>query len=131
MPLSPPQRAVLVADGDAAIRSLLAAVVQRMNLRPVMARDATAVRELLATGEFECAVIDLLLPDPAGEPMVRYLAQEKPELVPKTIVITTLPVKQVQHCSGVAAVLRKPFALDELTDALRRCCDLGPATGPG
>lgn len=115
------QRAVLVADGDAAIRSLLAAVVQRMNLRPVMARDGNAARELLATGNFEAAVIDLLLPDSSGELMVDYLAQEKPELVAKTIVITTAPVKDVLNCDGVAAVLRKPFTLDDLTAALRRC----------
>jgi DNA-binding NtrC family response regulator len=118
-----PQRAVLVADGDAAIRSLLAAVVQRMNLRAVMARDGNTARELLATRAFDAAVIDLLLPDPSGEPMVDYLAHEKPELVSKTIVMTTLPIKQVQNCTGVAAVLRKPFVLDDLTAALRRCCD--------
>ena len=117
------QRAVLVADGDAAIRSLLAAVVQRMNLRPVVARDGSAARELLATGNFQAAVIDLLLSDPSGEPMVDYLAHAKPELVAKTIVMTTLPLKQVENCDGVAAVLRKPFALDELTAALQLCCE--------
>lgn len=122
--MSPPvQRAVLVADGDAAIRSLLAAVVQRMNLRPVMARDGHTARELLATRDFEAAVIDLLLPDPSGQPVVDYLAQEKPELAARTVVMTTAPVKDVQNCDGVAAVLRKPFALDDLTAALRRCCE--------
>lgn len=116
-----PQRAVLVADGDAAIRSLLAAVVQRMNLRPVMARDGNACRELLATRDFEAAVIDLLLPEASGAEVFEYLAQEKPELVAKTIVITTAPVQEARNCDGVAAVLRKPFALDDLTEALRRC----------
>jgi len=38
--------------------------------------------------------------------------------------MTTLPLKQVENCTGVAAVLRKPFALDELTAALRLCCEL-------
>lgn len=117
------QRAVLVADGDAAIRSLLAAVVQRMNLRPVMAPDGNAARELLATRDFEAAVIDLLLPDLSSQKVVDYLAQEKPELAARTIVITTAPVKDAQNCNGVAAVLRKPFALDDLTAALRRCCE--------
>jgi DNA-binding NtrC family response regulator len=120
---SPAQRAVLVADGDAAIRSLLAAVVQRMNLRPVLACDGNAARELLATSDFEAAVIDLLLPDPSGEQVVIYLAHKKPELVPRTIVMTTMPLRQVENCTGVAAVLRKPFALDELTAALRLCCN--------
>jgi DNA-binding NtrC family response regulator len=114
---------VLVADGDAAIRSLLAAVVQRMDLRPVMARDGKTARELLATRTFDAAVIDLLLPETANQQLMEYLACEKPELLPKTIVITTFPVQAAQHCHGVAAVLRKPFALDDLTDALRRCCD--------
>jgi two-component system OmpR family response regulator len=120
---SPAQRAVLVADGDAAIRSLLAAVVQRMNLRPVMARDGSAARELIATRDFEAAVIDLLLPDLTGQQVVDYLAQEKPELAAKTVVMTTAPVKDARNCDGVAAVLRKPFALDDLTAALRRCCE--------
>jgi DNA-binding NtrC family response regulator len=117
------QRAVLVADGDAAIRSLLAAVVQRMNLCPVLARDGNAARELLATSSFEAAVIDLLLPDPSGEQVVDYLVHAKPELVARTIVMTTMPVKQVENCTGVAAVLRKPFALEDLTAALRLCCE--------
>lgn len=119
---APPQRAVLVADGDAAICSLLAAVVQRLDLRPVVARHAEVARQLLATEEFEAAVIDLQLPGMGGEEVVSLVARVKPELVPRTIVMVAMPLTQPADCSGVAAVLRKPFALDELIVNLRQCC---------
>jgi DNA-binding NtrC family response regulator len=112
---------VLVADGDDAIRSLLSAIVQRMQLVPVTACDGDAAVALLSQRKFDAVVLDLRLPGTSGEEIVARLGREQPELVRKTIVITTLP-KASAKCAGVAAILRKPFALDEITAAIQRCC---------
>lgn len=115
--------AVLVADGDAAIRSLLSAVVTRMDLEPVVVPDGESAAALLAERQFHAVVIDLLLPGLSGDQIVARLGEENPEMVGRTIVITTLPQPSVMaKCGGVAAVLRKPFALDEIQEAIRQCC---------
>lgn len=117
------QRAVLVADGDAAIRSLLTAIVVRMKLEPVAVQDGTAAATLLAERRFGAAVIDHLLPGLGAEQIVARLGQMDPDMVGRTIVITTMSQRSAAaKCAGVAAILRKPFALDEIQDAIRRCC---------
>ncbi|HEY0158550.1 MAG TPA: response regulator [Thermoanaerobaculia bacterium] len=112
-----------MADGDAAIRSLLSAVVTRMELEPVVVPDGETAAALLAERQFGAVVIDSLLPGLSGDEIVARLGEENPEMVGRTIVITTLPQPWVMRkCGGVAAVLRKPFALDEIQEAIRRCC---------
>ncbi len=118
------QRPVLVADGDAAIRSLLSAIIERMGLQPVVVRDGVAASELLVERRFAAAVIDLLLPGLPADQIVARLGTENPGMLQRTIVITTLPAQSAaEKCTGVAAVLRKPFALDDIQQAIRRCCE--------
>jgi DNA-binding NtrC family response regulator len=117
------QRAVLVADGDAAIRSLLSAIIERMGLQPVVVRDGAAASELLGERKFAAVVIDLLLPGLGAEQIVARLGSENPGMLRRTVVITTLPARSAaEKCTGVAAVLRKPFAVDDIQQAILRCC---------
>jgi DNA-binding NtrC family response regulator len=117
------QLAVLVADGDAAIRSLLSAIVVRMELEPVVVQDGPAAAALLAERRFGAAVIDHLLPGLGAEQIVARLGELDPEMVGRIIVITTMSQRAAAaRCAGVAVILRKPFALNEIQDAIRHCC---------
>lgn len=107
---------VLVADRDAAIRSLLMAVVQHMNLEPVVARDAEAAVALAAANELEAAIVDLR--EDGAETLERLVAA-RPSLRGRIIVITTLPPGALEKCAATACILRKPFQLDELQQSLR------------
>ena len=119
--LSPARGEVLVADGDLSIRSLLAAVMQRLGLEPAPVSDGEKALELLRSRDFHLAIVDLLLPAVPGAEVVAQLRQTKPEMLPRTIIVSTRPVDAAGPLEGVGAILRKPFALDELIDAARRC----------
>jgi two-component system response regulator MprA len=119
---------VLVVDGDASIRSLLEVVVRMLPRRPVVAVDGRSAVALLAHHTFDALVLDLILPELSGFEVLRFVAERAPELLARTIVLTTVPESRwgtVEETHACAAVLRKPFSLDELQSALRVCCENG------
>jgi len=113
---------VLVADGDPAIRSLLAVLVKRMARRAVSAGDCPTALELIETHDFDGAIVDLRLPSEDGTDLLSAIAERAPQLLPRMVVITTAKWRPSGELTRVAAVIRKPFALDELTTALQTCC---------
>ncbi len=117
---------VLVVDGDASIRSLLEVLVRMVPRRAVIARDGRSAVALLGSHTFDAVVLDLILPEMSGVEVLDHLAAQAPELLRRTIVLTTLPESRwsaIGHTAACAAVLRKPFALDDLVAVLRACCD--------
>jgi CheY-like chemotaxis protein len=117
---------VLVVDGDASIRSLLEVVVRMLPRRAVVAADGRSALALLATHSFEAMVLDLILPEVSGAVVLQFVARNAPGLLSHTVVVTTLPPSQWSRLAetlSCAAVLPKPFSLDELQTALRSCCD--------
>jgi two-component system OmpR family response regulator/two-component system alkaline phosphatase synthesis response regulator PhoP len=120
---------VLIVDADGPIRGLLATLVRRVPRKPVMAIDGTRAIELLNSREFDAVVMELLLSGVSGSEILTHIGESNPQLLPRVIVVTTQKVDRTRgELAGVAAVLRKPFAVDELQGLLRVCCD-GRKTG--
>ncbi|HYC58985.1 MAG TPA: response regulator [Thermoanaerobaculia bacterium] len=117
---------VLIADSDASIRGLLSAIVQRLGCEPVVAADGRAAAELIEAKTFAAAVVDLHLPQMTGMELLHVVARTQPELIPRTVVTTTGRTEREGQLKDVAAVLRKPFSLDDLMAELQRC---GAAAG--
>lgn len=115
---------VLIVDADAPIRGLLSTLVRRLARKPVVAGDARHAIELLSSHEFDAVIMELILAGMSGSAVLAHIGKTNPKLLPHVIVVTTAPT--VDRCSGelasVAAVLRKPFAIDELQRVLRECC---------
>ncbi len=112
-------RCLLIADRDPAIRSLLEAVVRHMGFRPVAAPDLGRVLPLVDTEDVAAAIVD---PADDAHGVISRLTVAKPELAGRIIVITTLPRETAEKCAGVASVIRKPFHLDVLQQAIMACC---------
>lgn len=113
---------ILIADGDPAIRGLLSAIVQRLERTPVAVADGHEAGRRLASDSFDAILLDLLLPERSGIDLLDALEADDPALLRKVIVLTTLPPDACRHRERICAFLRKPFTLDELTDALLACC---------
>ena len=113
---------VLVVDGDASIRSLLEVVVRMLPRRPVVAADGRSAVALLTAHSFDALVLDLVLPELSGMEVLTFVKTHAPELLSRTVVVTTLPESQWSAARSCAGVLRKPFAIDELQTLLRSCC---------
>lgn len=117
---------VLIIDADASIRGLLATLVKRLPRRPVLADDGNRAMELLSSSrEFDAIILELMLTGLSGLDLLSYLGRARPELLGRVVVVTTTP--KTEWCGNeitrVAAILRKPFAVDELQSVLRRCCE--------
>jgi len=112
---------VLVVDGDASIRSLLEVVVRMLPMRPVVAADGRSAIALLSVQTFDAIVLDLVLPELSGIDVLIFLKTHAPELLPRTVVVTTLPESYWSEARACAGVLRKPFAIEELQTLLRSC----------
>lgn len=122
--MSPPAHGeVLIVDADASIRGLLCALVQRIPRRPVTAADGKRALELLAQRRFDAVILDLLVPEVSGHDVLMWLATSSRDTLPKVVVLTTGRWTPPAELAGVAAVLRKPFAIDELLAALSTCCE--------
>jgi CheY-like chemotaxis protein len=115
---------VLIVDADAPIRGLLATVVKRLPRRPVLAADGRRAIELLSTCAFDAVILELLVSGTSGDEILDHIAATQPQLLSRVIVVTTST--KIDRTSGalasVAAVIRKPFAVDELQSALQSCC---------
>jgi DNA-binding NtrC family response regulator len=114
---------ILIVDGDPSIRGLLQVLIQRMGHRAVVAADGRAALELLGAYSFHAVVLDLRLPGMSGNDVLAQLAQEQPALLPKIVVTTTGTTVRDGLFRDVAAILRKPFQIDQMVSELRRCCD--------
>lgn len=115
---------MLIVDADAPIRGLLATVVRRLPRHPVLAADGQRAIELLSASVFDAVILELLVSGKGGDDILAHIAETQPQLLPRVIVVTT--ATNLDRSSGilasVAAVLRKPFAVDELQSVLRSCC---------
>lgn len=122
---------VLVVDDDNGLREMTATALS------VRGADVTAVgtaaEALAATGHFDLALIDMLLPDTTGDALLQALRAKG--AVTKGLLVTGTDVAQVRLAKGGEpnGVLRKPFRLDDLfehvTEALRDNSDKSTIVG--
>ena len=124
--MSAPTGEVLIIDGDPAIRRLLEVVVRTLPKKPVLAADGRTAISLLDRRAFDAVVVELILPEVSGELVLEDMELHHRDQLRHTVVVTTIPESRWGSCPqtrSVAAVLRKPFALDALQTALRKCIE--------
>ena len=120
---------MLVVDDDAAVRAALEAVLAEEGYRVELAADG---REALATlggagDPIGVVLLDLMMPNGSGWQVLQALVAGRPTR-PAVIVVTALDPVHVRLPAAVDRVLRKPFAVQEVLDAVRELAP-GPA-GP-
>jgi two-component system, OmpR family, response regulator len=114
---------VLLIDDDPSLRGLLGAIMTRDGLAHESACDGAEAIERLRRDDYDAIILDLLLPERNGFDVLRFLKAERPHLLPRVVVITAAMEWTLRHFDDrkhVAAMLRKPFDVDELSDAIRR-----------
>ena len=117
---------VLVADDDAALRSLLRLVARRAGFEVDMACNGQEALDLMRKNDYLIAIVDLMMPLLNGYEVVQRVAQM--ENRPGLIVVTAMTDTYVAGLDGnvVHSIVRKPFdvemlrgVLTELAEALR------------
>jgi two-component system nitrogen regulation response regulator GlnG len=121
------QNTILIADDDAAIRTVLAQALGRAGHDVRTAASAAGLWEMVEVGEGNVVVTDVILPDENGFDLIPRIKQARPEL---PIVVMSAhntiatAITAAEH--GAFEYLPKPFDLKELKAVVQRALECRP-----
>lgn len=106
-------RRALVVDDDAGIRILVARILTRNGFTVDSARDGGEAIESLLQHDYDLIALDLMMPRIDGMGVVRYLVENRPEMLAKVLVMTAFgPTALPKVCPPVARFIEKPFDIN-------------------
>jgi len=125
-------RQVIVVDDDPGLRTLFIAILERKGFTVDVAPDGRAAFSQISRTAYSVILLDLMMPDVNGFELLGRLARECPSLLPRVIVMTGAVRRVVQtlDTSRIWGLVRKPFDLDDLVDAVMACSDGRPRIPP-
>jgi two-component system OmpR family response regulator len=114
-----PKGRVLVVDDEAAIRALVAKIVERAGYPVDTARDGAEAIEKVGETEYAVIVLDLMMPNIDGYGLIRHLKARGGNR-PAIIVVSAGDSAAFRQLDGavVHSILRKPFDIDVLGDLI-------------
>ena len=109
---------ILVVDDEAPIRNAVRRFLQVKKHDVFEACDGREALDVLAVHGIDLAVVDLMMPRMSGIELIDCMKSSYPET--GVVVISAYPdVDDIPASdSGVVAVLKKPFELNELAEAV-------------
>ncbi|MGZ5477317.1 MAG: response regulator [Thermoanaerobaculia bacterium] len=119
----PEQCVILVVEDDRAIRRLVKMVLQREGYKLETAADGVEAVLKLGVSEYDCIILDLMMPNLDGFSFMNSLAESDPERI-KSIIVTSAASPGVikERMQGAPfAVLPKPFDIQHLAEQVRLC----------
>lgn len=109
---------ILVVEDDNSVSELIQAVLETKSHSIMVASSAEKSRNLLASGSFDLAIVDIILPGQGGMDLILELHEQFPAL---PIILTSGKIdmgqsvfKALAQQFGVISVLPKPFTVEEL-----------------
>lgn len=125
---------VLLIEDDEAIRVLISALGTRLGLTVEVAADGAEGVALIRKRRYDALLLDLMLPKVNGFEVLREVRASAPTLLARTIIITAVSDATLRDFDGggTLVLLRKPFDIADLHDALVACtgCMEAPRPAP-
>jgi len=108
-------RRALVVDDDASIRVLVSRVLTRRGFQVDCARDGAEAIEMILQHAYAVITLDLMMPRIDGFAVVKYLTENRPDLLHTVIVMTAFGENAMARvCPPVVRFVEKPFDIDAL-----------------
>ena len=114
-----PALPVLVVEDDEPTRRLLKAVLSRAGYQGDFASNGAEAIELIRSKPYAAIVLDVMLPEVGGHQVVDWIRRESIS-VPVVICSAAGPSVLAAFEGSVAAIVRKPFDVDQLVSAISR-----------
>jgi len=113
---------VLVVDDRLTIRSLIAELLCSNGHEVMEAENGRRAVEILGQHAVDLVITDACMPELGGRGLYEHIEKRHPHLLDKVIVITGHLREDTEffQTSTRVPILYKPFALDDLSDAVRR-----------
>ena len=116
---------VLLVDDDEATCTLVSAIL-RHDFHVEVAADGHDAIEKLRTKQFAAMLLDLRMPNGDGFSVLEFIRTSQPVMISRVVVVTASLIerdmKRVRDY-GICTILPKPFEVEELRDAVRRCAE--------
>ncbi len=119
---------VLLIDDNEATTTLITAILHK-EFDVDVAADGTDALEKLRTKNYRAIVLDLLMPQLDGYGVLDFLRNNHPEVLKSVLVVSAaLSRKEMARVREyhVCEIISKPFEVDHLIGAVRRCAGLEP-----
>ena len=120
MEMSRHRPSILIVDDEYRLGRFVATALERVGYSTQTCSSAAEARTLMATGDWQLVISDVLMPRESGLDLVHWIGAWYP-WVP-TILITAHASDTIIHSAtqlGVAAVLYKPFTVDHLRKTIQ------------
>lgn len=112
---------ILIAEDDPELRTYFEISLGRAGYATESATSGREALHSLQTRNYDAVVLDLLLPGVHGSTLLSDVRTNRPELMRRIVVATGLPEGALADAEGVAAILRKPFKIERLLEAIEVC----------
>jgi DNA-binding response OmpR family regulator len=116
--------AALIVDDDDPIRSMLAKIIERLDLDVETARDGAEAIEKIDARDYKVIVLDLMMPHVDGFEVLRFMHEKRPDLLNRTIIASAVPQTEIYRRLGDDNVFRihaKPFEMSSLLSDVGEC----------
>jgi DNA-binding NtrC family response regulator len=116
------QKTVLIIENDFNVRSALAEMVRTMGHQTLEIDRATRATRILAEQSVDAMLLDLHMPGPHGQDLLRYLKKKSIAIPPTIVVSGYLKQEGIGELIrlGVCGIIAKPFEAKRLRDELGR-----------
>lgn len=126
---------VLLADDNEGTCTLITALLQPQ-FQVDLAMDGLEAIEKLKARHYTVIILDLVMPVADGYVVLDWLKDERPDLLPRVLVVTaSISQRQLARVGtyAIAGLMTKPFEIDELHSRVRQIAGedtLSPLRGP-
>jgi two-component system chemotaxis response regulator CheY len=121
---------VLITDDDAAIRTLLMTVLTRAGFLVTAANNGQEAMDRIARERFNAIVLDLMMPLMDGFDTIQQMELSDANLAKESVIVVSAAsprdLKKLDE-ARVFCVIRKPFDIGVLVEAVRRCVSASQA----
>src|SRR5438034_9938672 len=123
-------KTILVVDDDMELSDGLRAVLENQGFRVIQARDGQQGKQMVYQHHPDLVILDMMMPRMGGYPVLEHFRGKAD--APPIIMITANEGSRhkayAEHL-GVVDHIRKPFAVEELLEAVDRGLSGGPRAG--
>ena len=117
----PSGKTILVVDDDMELSDGLRAMLERQGHRVIQARDGQQGKQMVYQHHPDLVILDMMMPRMGGYPVLEHFKNKTD--APPIIMITANEGsrhKAYAEYLGVVDYIRKPFAMEQLLDAVDR-----------
>jgi CheY-like chemotaxis protein len=110
------RKRILVADDQPGVRDALKTLLAIDHHKVTEARDGVEAFDLLSSGEFDLLITDYEMPRMKGDELAVRVKKLSPS--PPILMMTAYSVRMGEPDNPVDAIINKPFACEELRQAM-------------